>query len=190
MPKGEVGIGLSWKPKLPSLSSSSAAKHGSVKSETSLLWKPSSELVDGLFVPPNNPKMVNKLLKKQVKDTAGTNWFDIPAPNITPQLKKDLQLLKLRSAIDPNRHYKKADSKSKTLPKYFQAKSSTDYFSGRLMKKERKATLADELLSDYSLAECRKRKVREIEEQNEPGGNHKWKIKGHHSQMHAKQRRG
>lgn len=27
----------------------------------------------------------------------------------------------LRGAIDPKRHYKKGDSKSKTLPKYFQA---------------------------------------------------------------------
>ncbi|KAK6913608.1 Fcf2 pre-rRNA processing, C-terminal [Dillenia turbinata] len=204
MPKGEVGIGLSWEPKMPSFSSSSAAKHVSAKSESSTLWKPSSELVDGLFVPPNNPKIVNKLLKKQVKDTAGTNWFDMPAPTMTPQLKKDLQLLKLRSAIDPKRHYKKGDTKSKTLPKYFQAsqffhtqqcfsmaivgtviESSTDYFSGRLTKKERKATLADELLSDYSLSEYRKRKVREIEEQNQPGGNHKWKIKDHL----AKQRR-
>ena len=32
-------------------------------------------------------------------------------------------LLQLRGAIDPKRHYKKGDSKSKTLPKYFQVNS-------------------------------------------------------------------
>lgn len=109
-------------------------------------------------------------------------------------------LLQLRSAIDPKRHYKKGDSKSKTLPKYFQAslfvisglmlamlefkcdcvgiiclgllglflvcldfcnqvgtvvESASDFFTGRLTKKQRKATIADELLSDHTLAKYR-----------------------------------
>ncbi|KAA0039819.1 rRNA-processing protein fcf2 [Cucumis melo var. makuwa] len=67
--------------------------------------------------------------------------------------------------------------------------SSLDFFSGRLTKKERKATLADELLSDQALTQYRKRKVREIEEQNRPGGNDKWKIRGNHSRKRAKDRR-
>ena len=33
--------------------------------------------------------------------------------------------------------------------------SSLDFFSGRLTKKERKASLADELLSDHTLGEYR-----------------------------------
>lgn len=43
----------------------------------------------------------------------------------------------------------------------------------------------------YALSKtsCRKRKVREIEEQNRPGGNDKWKIRGHHSRKRAKDRR-
>ncbi|THG03208.1 hypothetical protein TEA_009735 [Camellia sinensis var. sinensis] len=109
---------------------------------------------------------------------------------------------RLRSVIDPKRHYKKGDSKSRTVPKYFQAstwlhtrnvgtviESASDFFTGRLTKKERKATLADELLSDHTLGEYRKRKVREIEEQNRPGGVEKWKIKGRQSWKRAKQRR-
>uniref|UniRef100_F6HE40 Fcf2 pre-rRNA processing C-terminal domain-containing protein n=1 Tax=Vitis vinifera TaxID=29760 RepID=F6HE40_VITVI len=197
MSESKAVIGLSWEPKLSLLSS--APKNGSDKSENvaensgASLWKPDSELVDGLFVPPNNPRKVNKLLRKQVKDTTGTKWFDMPAPTITPELKKDLQLLKLRSAIDPKRHYKKSDSKSKTLPKYFQVgtviESASDFFSGRLTKKERKASLADELLSNSSFADYRKRKVREIEEQNRPAGVDKWKIKGRQSWKRKKQRR-
>ena len=35
----------------------------------------------------------------------------------------------------------------------------------------------------------RKRKVREIEEKNRPGGNDKWKIKGKQSRKRAKERR-
>ncbi|CAK9160879.1 unnamed protein product [Ilex paraguariensis] len=196
MSKSKSVVGLSWEPKLPSFSSS-GTKSGSNKSqnmcETSALFKSKTELIDGLFVPPNNPREVNKLLRKQVKDTAGKNWFDMPAPTITPELKKDLQLLKLRSAIDPKRHYKKGDSKSRALPKYFQLgtviESASEFFTGRLTKKERKATLADELLFDHTLAEYRKRKVREIEEHNRPASVDKWKIRGKQSRKGAKHRR-
>ncbi|XP_059632037.1 rRNA-processing protein fcf2 [Cornus florida] len=195
MPESKPVIGLSWEPKLPPFSS--GTKKGSDKAknlpESSALYKPTTELIDGLFVPPNNPKQLNKLLKKQVKDTTGKNWFDMPAPTVTPELRKDLQLLKLRSAMDPKRHYKKSDTKSKTLPKYFQVgtviESASEFFTGRLTKKERKATLADELLSDPFLGDYRKRKVQEIEERNRPGGVDKWKIKGRQSRKRAKQRR-
>ncbi|KAK2646669.1 hypothetical protein Ddye_021864 [Dipteronia dyeriana] len=186
-------IGLSWEPKLPTLSSTSKTVANTSTSSDNKLWRPNTELVDGLFVPPYNPKKLNKLLKKQVKDTAGTSWFDMPAATMTPELKKDLQLLKLRSVIDPKRHYKKGDSKSKTLSKYFQVgtvvESASDFFSSRLSKKERKATLADELLSDTKLGQYRKRKVREIEDQNRPAGNEKWKIRGRQTQRRSKQRR-
>ncbi|KAJ0524372.1 putative Fcf2 pre-rRNA processing [Helianthus annuus] len=99
----------------------------------------------------------------------------------------------LRNVIDPKRHYKKGDSKLNTFPKYFQVgtvvEPVSEYFTSRLTKKERKPTLADELLSDKSLKEYRKRKVREIEAKNQPGGVDKWKIKGKASWKRAKQRR-
>ncbi|KAF9612748.1 hypothetical protein IFM89_003758 [Coptis chinensis] len=103
MLEGASTIGLTWEPKIPILTSRTIAS-GSRKLESSpqnLVWKPDSKLIDGLFVPPNDPRKLNKLIRKQQKDT--------------------IQLL--RSALDPKRHYKKSDSKSKTLPKYFQAKN-------------------------------------------------------------------
>lgn len=79
MPDSETKavIGLSWEPKIPSLSaSSSGSKSKSLLHETSgSLYRPNSELIDGLYVPPNDPKKLKKLLKKQVKDTAGKNWY-------------------------------------------------------------------------------------------------------------------
>ncbi|XP_043712264.1 rRNA-processing protein fcf2-like [Telopea speciosissima] len=193
MPENRASIGLTWEPKVLLPSMIKTGPEVLQKLPENVVWKPESELVDGLFVPPNDPRKMNKFLRKQVKDTAGKSWFEMPAPTITPELKKDLQMLKLRSVIDPKRHYKKGDTKSKTLPKYFQVgtvvESASDFFSGRLTKKERKATLADELLSDRSLGEYRKRKVREIEEQNQSVGNQKWKIKGKQSWKRAKQRR-
>lgn len=195
-------IGLTWEPKIPGFPSGTFSKAKTTalpesksrdEPESSALWKPNSELVDGLFVPPNDPKKLNKLARKQIKDTAGSGWFDMAAPTMTPELKKDLQLLKLRSTLDPKRHYKKADSKSKNLPKYFQIgtviESASEFYSGRLTKKERKSTLAEEILSDPKAKQYRKRKVREIEDQNRPGGNEKWKNKGRQTQKRAKQRR-
>ncbi|KAB2092925.1 hypothetical protein ES319_A02G063200v1 [Gossypium barbadense] len=201
MPESKAVIGLRWEPKLPALpfqsktasmsGSGSVSKSGN-EPQSTFLWKPNPQLIDGLFLPPNDPSKVNKLLRKQVKDTAGTAWFDMPAPTLTPELKKDLQLLKLRGAIDPKRHYKK-ESKSKALPKYFQVgtvvESVTAYYSGRMTKKEKKPTLADELLSDPAVRQYRKRKVREIEERYRPAGNEKWKIKGRQTFKRAKQRR-
>ena len=42
----------------------------------------------------------------------------MPATEVTPEIKLDLQLLKMRNVLDRKRHYKKDDSKG--LPKYFQ----------------------------------------------------------------------
>ena len=42
----------------------------------------------------------------------------MPAPQLTPELKNDLRLLRMRSALDPARHYKKTHSQA--TPRYFQ----------------------------------------------------------------------
>eukprot|EP00249_Psilotum_nudum_P002492 c15558_g1_i1 orf=203-898(-) len=152
---------------------------GEGKMRLQTIWQKERQLQDGLFVPPLDPRKLNKLVRKQAKDTAGVKWFDLPAPTITPELKKDLQLLKLRRVVDPKRHYKADDSKS--LPKYFQVgtviECPADFYSGRLTKKERKASLADELLSDSALQSYRKRKYLEIQVQKQAGGKNFWKQK-------------
>jgi len=42
----------------------------------------------------------------------------MPATEVTPEIKLDLQLLKMRNVLDRKRHYKKDESKG--IPKYFQ----------------------------------------------------------------------
>lgn len=158
------------------------------------LWIDKSKLVDGLFVPPKDPRKINKIIRKSIPDTTGSRWFDMPAPTVTPALKKDLELLKLRSFTDPKRFYKKTELKSKVLPKYFQMgtviEPSADFYSSRLTKKERKATIADELLSDPTLKSYRKRKIEEITESHRPAGHAKWKInKGTQMKRRTKPRR-
>jgi hypothetical protein len=61
----------------PNLQTTSEKKTGPGPNPSSVqasLWKPPSELVDGLYVPPTDPRKVNKLAKKNVKDTSGKGW--------------------------------------------------------------------------------------------------------------------
>ncbi|KAA3485181.1 rRNA-processing fcf2 [Gossypium australe] len=208
MPESKAMIGLRWEPKLRALpfqsKTTSMSGSGSVSKsrnepQSTSLWKPNQQLIDGLFLPPNDPSKVNKLLRKQVKDTAGTAWFDMPAPTLTPELKKDLQLLKVLFCIPfclcifSNMPHLKGFEALLLYNAKAQVgtvvESVTDYYSGRMTKKEKKPTLADELLSDPAVRQYRKRKVREIEERNRPAGNEKWKIKGRQTFKRAKQRR-
>jgi hypothetical protein len=61
MLKKKPVVGLTWQPQLPIPSLSKATGDPSnTKSQTkepsSTIWKPNSELVNGLFVPPNDPR--------------------------------------------------------------------------------------------------------------------------------------
>lgn len=69
-------------------------------------------------------------LQAAKEHTAGDAWFNLPATQITPELRNDLKVLRMRGAIDPQRHYKKADSKE--LPKYFQVRNRSSACEFRL----------------------------------------------------------
>lgn len=86
----------------------------------------------------------------QDKQTAGSDWFDLPKTQLTPELKRDLQLLQMRSVLDPKRHYKKESGKAKP-PEFSQVgtviQGPTEFFSARIAKKDRKSTFVEETLA-------------------------------------------
>ena len=92
--------------------------------------------------------------------SSSSSWFDLPSQTLTPELKTDLRLLRLRGAMDPTRHYKSADTTK--LPGRFHVgtvvEASTDFYSSRLHKSERGQTLTHELLRDRALSAQRKRR--------------------------------
>ncbi|KAL4818171.1 Fcf2 pre-rRNA processing-domain-containing protein [Aspergillus spinulosporus] len=96
-----------------------------------------------------NERIVPKTSKKD-KPTAGNEWFNLPKTELTPDLKRDLQLLRMRSILDPKRHYKKESGKAQP-PKYSQVgtiiEGPTEFFSGRIPKRDRKKTFVDEALA-------------------------------------------
>ncbi|TKR73120.1 hypothetical protein L596_020469 [Steinernema carpocapsae] len=90
----------------------------------------------------------------------GTNWFDMPATELTEENKRDLEVLQMRSQLDPLAQYRKADRE--VLPKFFQIgkviEHKADFYSSRLTKKQRKRTIVEELLADSEFqAKNRKR---------------------------------
>lgn len=115
---------------------------------------------------------------------AGAGWCNMRTPYITPEIKHDLQVLRMRSALDPKRFYKKNDMQ--TLPKHFHVgkvvDSPMDFYSSRLTKKERKKTIVDELMADAEFMKYNKRKYKEIIDE---------KKKTHHkAHQHAKKLKG
>ena len=76
MPESKAVIGLTWEFKLPALPFQSKTPSKSQNEpQSTAIWKPNQQLIDGLFLLPNDPSKLNKLLRKQVKDTAGTAWY-------------------------------------------------------------------------------------------------------------------
>jgi len=70
------------------------------------------------IAPKVSSKKLKKLKKEEREKTKGKEWFDMAAPELTPELQNELDILKMRSAIDPTRFYKKSDAT--TQSKYFQ----------------------------------------------------------------------
>lgn len=123
-------------------------------------------LAKSLHLLPPDSRAIARATRTQTADTAGKNWFDLPATTITDEVKNDLRILRLRSAYDPKTFYKKFDETK--FPKYFQfgrvVEGPTEYYSSRMTKKERKRTLTEEIMSDPHLTAVRRKRYAKMQE--------------------------
>ncbi|XP_066960577.1 U3 small nucleolar RNA-associated protein 6 homolog [Macrobrachium rosenbergii] len=113
------------------------------------------------FVPKAKAKAIRK---KEREKTKGPGWFDMKAPEITEEIKRDLEVLQMCPVLDPKRPYKNKDLK--VLPKYFQMgeiqDSPAEFYSSRIPNKKRKRTMAEEILNDEEALGYQKHKYNEI----------------------------
>lgn len=90
----------------------------------------------------------------------------MPKTELTPELKRDLQLIKMRNVLDPHRHYKKEGGKMQ-VPDYSQVgtiiEGPTEFFSGRIENKKRKRTLVEEVLAGEQETHRFKKKYGELQ---------------------------
>ncbi|KAL7034909.1 hypothetical protein ACKWTF_008173 [Chironomus riparius] len=114
---------------------------------------------------------LKKLNRKEREKTKGAKWFNMKAPEMTEELKNDLSILQMRSALDPKHFYKRSEMKA--LPKYFEVgqviDSPVEYHNSKDVRK-RKRTLVDELMADAEFQKFNKKKYQEYaaEKQKQP----------------------
>ncbi|MCJ1287607.1 hypothetical protein MMC26_006959 [Xylographa opegraphella] len=130
-----------------------------------------------------DPLTVTKKVIKSSKETAGPDWLNLPRTNLTHDLKRDLQLLKLRSVLDPRRHYKK-DNISVKAPEFSQVgtivEDPTEFFSARLQNKDRRGTLLEEVMVGEASSGRFKSKYNEVQLAKRSG------RKAHYKMLKAK----
>ncbi|KAH0846552.1 rRNA-processing protein fcf2 [Fonsecaea pedrosoi] len=125
---------------------------------------------------------------KKVNDqtSAGPDWFDMPKTDLTPQLKRDLQLIEMRSVLDPHRHYKKNNRRGK-VPTFSQTgtviEGPTEFFSARINKKDRSKNFVEEAMATERETGRFKRKYSEIQDTKTSG------KKAHYKKLMAKRRK-
>ena len=92
------------------------------------VWRPMQ-----FNLPPRDTRSIDKQARKLKPESAGKQWFDLPAQQLTDETRRDLKLLQLRGTFDPKRFYKSSDHK-KGLPEFFQigtvVEASADFYSG------------------------------------------------------------
>ncbi|KAK7027297.1 Deoxynucleotidyltransferase terminal-interacting protein 2 [Halocaridina rubra] len=111
-----------------------------------------------------NKRKAKALRKLERIKTKGPGWFDMKAPEMTEEVKHDLQILQMRPVLDKTRPFKNKDLK--VMPKYFQMgkiiESPLDFYSSRVPKKSRKRTMAEEIMNDEEALRYQKQKFNEI----------------------------
>jgi len=122
-------------------------------------------------------RALKKERKAEREKTLGKKWFGMKAPDKNDPARMDMELIRMRGVLDPKRFYKGQDRKA--TPKFFQmgtvVDEGTDYYASRLTKKQRKATLVEELMADANIRQYNKKKYTEL--QTKMRGKKKMKAK-------------
>ncbi|KAG9118828.1 hypothetical protein FRC07_006469 [Ceratobasidium sp. 392] len=120
-------------------------------------------------------KGLTKRERKEIKlQTAGPQWFDLPAPSDSdrPRLARELEALRLRNALDPKRFYRKdAEGSKRGMPKYFAIGKVVDAatpfrdadHNQNLTRAERKRTIVEELVEDAEARRYAKKKFGDLQ---------------------------
>jgi hypothetical protein len=85
---------------------------------------------------------------------------------MTEELKNELEVVRMRNALDPKRFYKRSENKK--LPKYFEIgkvmESPLEHHSTKNEKKRKAKSLVQELMDDSQFQDFQKKKFKEAEE--------------------------
>lgn len=110
----------------------------------------------------NNFKHGNPPVKKT---DAGDGWFGMKPSVMTEDLKRDMQLIRNRNYLDPKRFYKSSDARSKFVQVGTVIEGTTEFYSSRLTKKQRRTNLTEEIMADDSAADYARNKYKRMQQE-------------------------
>lgn len=137
---------------------------------TASTYRTKSNNADELSVRQPKLRLSNKAFAETTKQTA-KQWFDLPKTDMTPEMIRDLKLLKMRSTLNNKIFYKK-DNRA-AVPEFSHVGTivagPTEFFSARMTKKERKQTLLHEVMQTEKENKKFKSKYGEIQKAKTSG---------------------
>lgn len=120
-----------------------------------------------------------------------SQWHDMKTPTMTPEIERDLRMIRLRRWADPKHHFTRDDyvGKKGELPKVFQLGTVVSGVGERsLTRKNRKQSITAEFLADDATRKYAKRVFDEIQTKRTSGGKNAYKRR-HKKMMRDKLKR-
>jgi hypothetical protein len=106
-----------------------------------------------------------------VAKTAGPAWFNMQTPELTPEVERDLRMIRLRAYMNPSKFYKKDDFASKKLPEHFQIGTVVAGLGEKTLKRrERHSTITGEILASDEVRKYARRVYDEVQTKASSGG--------------------
>lgn len=90
---------------------------------------------------------------------------------LTPELQRDIRLIENRQHLDPKRFYKSSGTgrKQGELPTRVQVGTvvvgAHEFYSGRLVKRDRRARIMDQVLGDEGVRKFTKNRFRKVQKE-------------------------
>eukprot|EP01138_Halocafeteria_seosinensis_P002898 gb/GECG01002960.1/.p1 GENE.gb/GECG01002960.1/~~gb/GECG01002960.1/.p1 ORF type:complete len:260 (+),score=48.92 gb/GECG01002960.1/:1-780(+) len=114
--------------------------------------------------PHSKKKSLRRAERAKQPETAGKGWFDMQAPVMTDEVKRDLEVLRNRNYLDPKRFFKTKEEKKP--PKFFQigtvVEGALEGRSKRIAKKQRPQSFFHEVATDDRVKSYAKRNYSEM----------------------------
>jgi hypothetical protein len=97
-------------------------------------------------------------------------WWELPEQEITPEVRRELEIIKMRNFLNPKRFYKANDSKR--LPSRFQfgtiISGAFESTKQDMTRAERRETIAGELMADRRTRKYTRRVFNAVQEERRP----------------------
>ena len=97
-------------------------------------------------------------------------WWELPEQEITPEVRRELEIIKMRNYLNPKRFYKANDSKK--LPSRFQfgtiVSGAFEGSGATLTRAERRETIAGEVMADRHVRKYARRVFNSVQDERRP----------------------